>query len=502
MNEQDLTRNTPMPQPLIEAENLNVNIGAKTILHKMNFTISEGEAWAITGRAGSGKTTLAQAIKNQLPVASGGLKSHLLPAAKVVMVEQQHTYKNRTDASNSYYQARFDSLNSEEFPVIEEVLKKLFLKTGAEEEAEKKITEILALLQITYLKHTRLIQLSNGENKRFQLAKALLQHPKVLILDNPFVGLDQEAREILHKIINQLISQHITILLITPPTEIPDKITHVMELQEGRLMHLETRAAFLKRQQKQNVPQPTVSWLNQEVLEKMSVTPDRSFEVAINMRNVTVRYGGRTILDQVNWQVKRGEKWALSGPNGAGKSTLLSLINGDNPQAYANAIDLFDKRRGSGESIWELKQRIGYISPELHLYFNQRMRCFEAVASGLTDKMVADHNISEAQKTTVYQWLDIFHLAHQQDVLLTDMPLSEQRLVLLARALVKNPPVLILDEPCQGLDAQQTQQFKGMVEVVCHHFEKTLVYVSHYPQDIPDCVERRLFLKEGKAREL
>ncbi|MEO0331157.1 MAG: ATP-binding cassette domain-containing protein, partial [Bacteroidota bacterium] len=200
-----------------------------------------------------------------------------------------------------------------------------------------------------------------------------------------------------------------------------------------------------------------------------------------------------------NWQVNRGDKWSLSGPNGAGKSTLLSLINGDNPQAYANQIYLFDRKKGSGESIWDIKGRIGYISPELHLYFNRRLSCFEAVASGLTDTLISDKNLSAEQKATVAQWLNVFNLSHRKEKMLIELPLSEQRLVLLARALVKNPPVLLLDEPCQGLDTQQTQKFNAMVDTICQHFDKTLIYVSHYQQDIPTCVNQRLFLEKGKA---
>ena len=489
-----------MSPVLIEANQLKITIGSKTILDDVSFTIHQGQAWAITGPAGSGKSTLAKVIANHLPVSSGSLKSSLPPDAKVVMVAQQHRYKNRTDASATYYQARFDSLNSDEFPIVEDVLREHCSDNGYE--ADQQVEEILKLLQITYLRHTRLIQLSNGENKRLQLAKALLQHPHVLILDNPFVGLDQATRAALHSIINQLISTGITILLITTPTEIPKHITHVMELQEGCLMHLDSRISFLTRQQALNVSQPTETWLKPKVLETIPVLPDRSFDVAIRMQNVTVHYGGRTVLDQVNWQVNRGEKWALSGPNGAGKSTLLSLINGDNPQAYANAIDLFDKRKGSGESIWDIKRRIGYISPELHLYFDRHKTCFKTVASGLTDTMVYDKRLSEAHKATIDQWLDIFRLTHQKDEPLATLPLSAQRLVLLARAMVKNPPVLILDEPCQGLDAGQTRKFKEMVDTICRYLEKTLIFVSHYPEDIPECVDRMLVLQEGKASEV
>ena len=485
-----------MPKPLIEAEKIGVTIGSKTILQDISFAISQGEAWAITGWAGSGKTTLAKIMANRFPVTSGRLINHLSPNTKVVIVEQQHQYKNRIEASDNYYQARYESLSSEDFPTVEDTLKERL--TDVEQKSEK-VEEVLELLQISHLKNVRLIQLSNGENKRFQLAKALLQEPKVLILDNPFVGLDRETRTVLHEIINHLIGQGIMVVLITSPTEIPERITHVIELRDGRSAFTGTRKDFLKMSSVHKTISAEDNGLDQKLLAAIPPGKNYAFDVAVKMVDVTVRYGDRIILDQVNWQVKRGEKWGLSGPNGAGKSTLLSLINGDNPQAYANKIYLFDRRKGSGESIWDIKRRIGYVSPELHLYFDRRISCAAAVASGLIENMHSSKNFTEAQQAAIAQWLDIFQLTPHKEKLLRDMPLSEQRLVLLARALVKNPPFLILDEPCQGLDIRQTQRFTAMVDAVCQHFDKTLIYVSHYSEDVPDCVEQTLYLKEGRV---
>ena len=489
----------PTSSVVIEAHHITVAVGSKTILNDISFTVRKGHAWAIVGPSGSGKSTLMRVIAHRLPITSGSLQHHLASDDKMVMVEQQHRYKNRTDASATYYQARFESVNDDEFPEVGAIMKEHSPKTRSE--ADKDVEEVLALLQISHLQHTRLIQLSSGENKRFQLAKALVQHPSVLLLDNPFVGLDQATRTVLHNVINTLVTRGTTVLLITSSTEIPESTTHVMELQEGRLTQAVSRDAFTEQRPESLLPS-TDSPLAPEVLASLPTTPDPSFNVAIQMRDVSVKYEGKMILDHVHWQVNRGDKWALTGPNGAGKSTLLSLINGDNPQAYANDISLFDKKKGSGESIWDVKRRIGYVSSELHLYFDRYQTCFKAVASGLTDTMVYDKRLSEDQRATVDQWLAIFRLSHRREAPLATLPLSEQRLVLLARAMVKNPPVLILDEPCQGLDRLQTHRFRATVDAVCRSFEKTLIFVSHYQEDIPECVNRMLVLKAGKAREV
>ena len=220
------------------------------------------------------------------------------------------------------------------------------------------------------------------------------------------------------------------------------------------------------------------------------------------MKDVDVQYSDKIILDGINWEVKKGERWSLSGSNGAGKSTLLSLINGDNPQAYANEIYLFDNRRGSGESIWDIKRKIGYISPELHLYFDTYITAFDVVASGLFDTIGLFRLLNEEQVEKVESWINLLQLQSLASQLLTNLPLGKQRLILLARALVKNPPLLLLDEPAQGLDEEQTDLFKNITEQICEHSNKTLIYVTHLKEEIPSCVTKFIRLEKGKIVEL
>jgi molybdate transport system ATP-binding protein len=216
------------------------------------------------------------------------------------------------------------------------------------------------------------------------------------------------------------------------------------------------------------------------------------------MIDVAVIYGGKPILKDINWVVNRGEKWNISGSNGAGKSTLLSLITADNPQAYANEIYLFDKKRGSGESIWDIKKLIGFISPEMHLYFEHVATVFETIASGLFDTIGLFRKINETQVKYVDQWLEILSLQPFKHKNLNQLSLGQQRLILLARALIKNPPLLILDEPCQGLDSDQIENFKHIVDRICLHFDTTVIYVSHYKSHLPSCISKELRLHKGR----
>jgi molybdate transport system ATP-binding protein len=217
------------------------------------------------------------------------------------------------------------------------------------------------------------------------------------------------------------------------------------------------------------------------------------------MTGVHIRYGEKTILSNINWQIKQGERWALLGHNGAGKSTLLSLINGDNPQAYANDIILFDKKRGSGESIWDIKGKIGFVSPELHQYFPTDNSCLQVIESGYYDTLGLFRPSIKTKAETALRWMKALEIDQYARTLLKNIPASAQRLCLLARALIKNPALLIFDEPCQGLDAHQQLHFKHLVDTICGISNVTLIYVTHYQDEIPQSVTKVLKLEKGEV---
>jgi molybdate transport system ATP-binding protein len=355
-------------------------------------------------------------------------------------------------------------------------------------------SSLFELLGLKNLLYKRLIQLSNGENKRVQLAMALLQKPDVLLLDNPFLGLDIEARNTLNGILESLAKNGISIIMVTSAQLIPELVTNVLAHNVKNQFHLHSRETYL---QSHAIELPQIK-IDKLLLEQLIADEDADFEVAVNMKNVHVQYGENIILDKINWTVSKGERWCLSGPNGAGKSTLLSLINADNPQAYANEIYLFDKRRGRGESIWDIKRRIGYVSPELHLFFDASVTTFDAIASGLFDTIGLFRAVNEEQAGIINSWMKLLKIDQLGNQLLHHLPLGKQRLVLLARALVKNPPLLILDEPSQGLDEEQSALFKNIIEQICEHSNKTLIYVTHLKTEIPSCVSKFIQLEKGR----
>lgn len=520
-----------MTNPFLSLEQLSVQIGGHLILSGLDLTIYRGEQWAITGPSGSGKTVLAHALlgghfhtgrinyhwqesnlSSQGPsrTAVGKEASH-----RIAIVEQQHRFKKRPGATDLYYQQRFNASDADKTITVEQELQEHgYIVTGVSinemagngiagigqgksRPGDERPTEAwLDTLHVRQLLSKPLIQLSNGENKRVQMAIALSEHPEMLILDNPFLGLDMEGRATLHSIINRLAEEGVQILLVTTATEFPECITHVAQLEVGKLIFKGPREQFHAPAKKG----PGIQ-LDPGILSRLQKSSEDDFQVAVKMEGVNIQYGDAIILKDIHWEVRKGEKWNVSGPNGAGKSTILSLITADNPQAYANKIWLFDRRRGTGESIWDIKQKIGFVSPELHLYFENTANCFDVVASGLFDTIGLFRPLTPDQQEHTLRWLELLSLGDLRSRRLAQLSTGQQRMVLLARALIKNPPMLILDEPCQGLDDEQIQYFRELISLLCEAFGTTLIYVSHYRQELPDCIDRFLKLEHGVVVE-
>ena len=513
-----------------------------------------------TGEKREGREGKTASLENNPGEMAGGVSEggETLSGRKprVAIVEQQHRFRNRTGMADLYYQQRFNSSDADQTMTVEQELAAYtgwmvggkgaegLERAGGEGgdewvEGQDRVEgegtgetvegqdrakgeradegagtpdqgnrgteeEWLDSLHIRPLLSRPLIQLSNGENKRVQLAIALLKEPDLLILDNPFLGLDTEGRKVLHIIIDMLSARGMQLLLITHAGELPATITHVASLDNGSLSFAGPKSRFRPKGEEGQRAHLDPDILRQlQALQDLWVTDEEhaAFATAVKMVDVTVTYGEKVLLQHISWEVKKGERWNVSGPNGAGKSTLLSLITADNPQAYANEIWLFDRRRGSGETIWEIKQKIGFVSPELHLYFDYSATCFEVVASGLFDTIGLFKLLSQGQEEHVLLWMQLLSLTGLRSKRLAQLSTGQQRMVLLARALIKNPPMLILDEPCQGLDEEQTSYFRELIGLLCEAFGKTLIYVSHYRQEIPDCVDRFLKLEDGRMVE-
>jgi molybdate transport system ATP-binding protein len=498
-----------MNTSLLSIDNAVLKSGNTPVFTNLNFHINKGEQWALVGESGSGKSALLQVIAGKFHLSAGSIRyyfheefllehpvndAHLTFHRLIALVEPRHHFRNLSNTSDFYYQQRYNSSDSEDALTVEEYLSSI--KPFSDKPAYWTFAKTLQRLNLEGLRSKQLIKLSNGETKRLLIAAALLKNPVLLMLDSPLTGLDVQTRAEFNHIISDIIASGITVIMATSPFEIPGAITNVAVLKNGSIAQQlpanQFDAAAFSKGSKETLDTDELSAL-------LNTNGIPAYDWIVKMNNINISYGDKTILKNVGWQIKQGDRWALLGPNGAGKSTLLSLINGDNPQAYANDIILFDRKRGTGESIWDIKSKIGFVSPELYQYFPTDNSCVQVIESGFYDTMGLFRPSDSKKTATALRWMKALEIDKYARVLLKNIPASAQRLCLLARALIKNPSLLIFDEPCQGMDAHQQQHFKMIVDTICELSNVTLIYVTHYQHEIPESVDKVLRLDKGNV---
>ena len=455
----------------------------------VNFVLYEDEQLAILGPNGSGKTKLVNTIIGRYPLLMNearydfGEYNHRMVCENIHYMAFRDSYGDAD--SNYYYQQRWHSQDVELSPTVSEVIP----LAGEDEYVEALYRDF----GIDALMDKQMVMLSSGELRRLQIVKALMTSPRVLIMDNPFIGLDAPTREQLRMLLQRIIAERglQLILVVSREEDIPDFVTRVERCGQSQFCHLERSEPSGRWPEGEKQGSRRVSNVRLLWEDKPSVVATDAFiprRPIISFRNVTLRYGERTIFENLNWEVQRGERWALHGRNGSGKSALLGLVCGDNPQAYACDISLFGRRRGTGESIWDIKRRIGYVSPEMHRAYLKDLPSIEIVASGLHDSIGLYVRPRPEHIGICKEWMRVFGIEELAERTFLKLSSGEQRLVLLARAFVKSPELLILDEPLHGLDTERREMVRSIIDDYCSHPERTLIMVTHYPEELPTCV--------------
>lgn len=461
----------------------------------IDWAIKRGEHWVILGANGAGKTLLTDILTGKHALKEGIIQcqddeGNSLPISRTVKSVAFRDIYSLVDTQNSYYQQRWNKGVEFDVPIVKDLV------AQADQEWLRTLVEWFG---ISDLMEKEINLLSSGELRKFLIIRSLLSHPQIIILDNPFIGLDAASRVSLNEVLQRLseLEGLQVILVLSNPNDIPSMITHILPIKNKRLYAPIVCSDILNKKSLFNDLFEDERIIDINSLKTEYKNEKLEFSNAAILKDIQIRYGQRTILKNLNWTIRKGEKWALLGPNGAGKSTLLSLICGDNPQAYANDITLFDQKRGTGESIWDIKKRIGFISPEMHLYYLKNVRCLDVVGSGFFDTIGLYKKCNTEQEIIAQKWMEIFGISHIKDISFLNISSGEQRLVLLARVLVKNPDLLILDEPLHGLDVINKQRVKKIIEQFCDA-DKSLIYVTHYEDEIPSVVDNRLVLTKNK----
>ena len=438
----------------------------------------------LAGLNGSGKTLYIVRLRRQL--ASDSVRYIAFTDSYGVNVDGQY-----------YLQLRWNQHDIDhETPTVGELLQRAYLLAGPDTaERRQQQQQLYSLFHLNDMMDKYIITLASGELRKFQLTKTLFANPRLLIMDNPFIGLDAQTRDLLKALLQQAARErHMDLMLVMSKTDdIPDFVDQVIEVKAGETLPPCSRADYYACLQP--VPPHVLPPSQQEAILSLPYTDnDYDCRHVVDMHHVSIRYGERTILSDLDWTVCNGDRWALSGQNGSGKSTLLSLICADNPQSYACDITLFDRPRGTGESIWDIKKHIGYVSPEMHRSYKRNLPAIRIVASGLMDSIGLYAVPNGQDYDRCRWWMNIFGIGQLADKPFLQLSSGEQRLVLLARAFVKDPQLLILDEPLHGLDLWNRRLVKDVIETFCQRRNKTMIMVTHYQEELPAVITHQKFL--------
>ena len=514
---------------LVRFRDVTLRILGEDAFPGTNWTVEPGQHWGVVGSTGSGKSTLLRAVLGEIPYCTGsityGLDGRRLRegefaagAQQLVSVEQ---HRALVAAAMDYHQARWSPVDEREPVTVRHLVG----------HRRQRWVPIARELDIEPLWRRPIASLSNGEMRKALLSRALLASPRLLLLDNPFAGLDSSSRRHLHGILNRLMRAGTPVLLATSRLdELPTAITHLLFLEGGRVARQGLKEDVLRRRAVRRLGQVTrrvgrpekLRWRNggggKAAAEAGSLGAthrtapsgprpggrdrsggNRGAPPLIEVTRARVAYDRIEILRRVSWTVRAGESWVLRGRNGSGKSTLISLLTGDNPQGYANDIRLFGVPRGSGESIWEIKERIGWMAPELQFHYYGDVTCREVVCSGLYDTVGLYRDSSPREARAVRRWMGNLQIRELADEPFANLSDGQQRLVLLARALVKEPPLLIFDEPCQGLDAEHRSRVLSILDEVARLPRTTVIYVTHHADEIPRSFGCELHLGRGRV---
>jgi len=473
-----------LPTPILELTQAGCQRQGRPLFEALSLSLAPGQGLAVLGPAGSGKTSLLLALSGELALSSG--QRAAAPGLKALYLGFSPAQEARFRGVD-FFQMRWDSFESEDQRQGLDLLGPALERPGAE--------GLLAGLGVRELLARRLPQLSTGELRRLRCAQALLDEPSLLCLDDPFAGLDAEGRASLSKMLGLALEQGQSMAVaLSRPEDLPLGLSQALVLKDGQALWQGLLADLpegLLLSEPKGQPAPSVSL--------PACGPEQPApEPLVRLRQGRVAYGSKLALGGLDWELKCGQRWLLEGPNGSGKSTLLALVSADHPQAYANDLVLFGRQRGSGESIWEIKARLGLVDPAQEAFFDLDLELEQVVASGLRDQ-VAPRGISPAQLALADAWLKA--LGAEPKARFGTAPALWRRLALLARALIKRPSLLLCDEACRGLGPEGRGLLIAAVDAACGPAGPALVWVSHHPDEMPRCLTHRLRLQEGRAIE-
>ena len=506
-------------QPLITLDKISVRLYDTLYLQNITWQIKTDEQWAIVGPNGSGKTTLAKALFGGVPVVRGSVTHHSHPKSGDGVSSGKHSdgyvspelFRELFEREELEASFRDFSGRIHEITTAKDVIVRGMKNSGCpEKEVEDRLCRVANKTEIRTILDRDICGLSTGELSKVIIARSLMENPELLILDEPFNGLDDSSRKVLAENLDRLIRSGVNVILITHRfEEILPRMTHVLYVKNGEIRAAGNKEDVLRvvarKNDRQDEPGSLFSaeryispTLGKKGIQKFEKPSSEKSDILIDMRDVTVRYGDTVVLDAFNWRVRDGENWAVLGENGAGKSTVLKVILGDNLQSYSNEVFVFGRKKGDGVSIWEIKSRIGVVSTEFQAKYRKDVPAFDVVCSGFHDSIGLYRSCSGDQEKTAMQWMKTLGIEELAEHSFERLSYGQRKLTLIARAMVKSPLLLFLDEPCDGLDKANRDKILEIIEYIGRHTHTNLVYVTHHEDEMMPCITHSLTLHCGK----
>ncbi|EDY81492.1 ABC transporter, ATP-binding protein [Verrucomicrobiia bacterium DG1235] len=432
-----------------------------------DWTIDSRDTWCVLGGNASGKSLLAAVLAGEISPEAGSIQERPKRCSLISFESLQNEYEQELAKDDSDFLDRIDYGSSG---------LEILLQSGASQEQAREAARVHG---VAPLLKRGCRQFSTGELRRITLLREILQFPDLLILDEPFEGLDSQGREDLHQLVSQIIAQRHSVLLIVNRIEdVSNWCTHLAILDRGRILLAGERQKIISLPETRHLFNlSSISSVKLPQSTRISSPPQDS--PLFQLKNIRIQYSDTIQFQSFSWTLRPGKHTLISGPNGCGKSSLLALLTGDHPQSYTNHIEIFGYRRGTGESIWDIKRHIGYLSPALHRDYRVSCSVETAVLSGFHDSIGLYKDTTSQELAIAREWLALFHLQDFATQPFHSLSYGQQRLALIARALVKQPYLAILDEPTQGLDDLNRHLVLACLERLASLKSTTLLFVSH-----------------------
>ena len=470
----------------MQLHDLSVEFDEGFQLKHINWQIEQHQHWLITGANGSGKSALAAVLAGYGEILAGstsGIPSNIGWVSFEAQAELIQAELKKDDAD-------IVDVISLGTPVSEIIFTDEINSVTAQDLIQK--------FELNYILDRAFRKLSTGESRKVMLIRALSCDADLLILDEPFDGLDSATHAMLQNHLAQVVQHTPVVMVLNRFDEIPSFISHIAYMEQGELRYQverEDAQAYAELYQLLHLKTTNLEVPAADAeAQTPALTPQQPL---VKLSNICVKYTDMVLIDGLNWTIEPNQHWQLSGPNGSGKTAILSLITGDHPQCYTNDIFVFGYQRGNGESIWQIKQYIGYVSTALQWEYRVGTSLRNVIISGFYDSIGLYSKSTDRQKQIADEWLALLGMKNRGDQPFNKLSYGDQRLLLIARAMVKHPPLLILDEPCLGLDDINRQLVLALIEKICAAKETSVIYVNHHAQDRIAGIDNYLALEKS-----